>query len=425
MSKILGVLPTNVDNSKEDETLSAGSNPLSTIPVPESLTPVPPFPADELLNARHPDLVIIPYKDLTLSLFQKHWRARKAIMVTGMADRVTEDWEPQVFAEIAGMEEAGIVNCETDMVTPEMKLSDFFGGFGRIRPKKGPVEKLKDWPTDSHFRDKLPHQHAKFLELIPVPEYTHPTGSFNMAGHIAESDVPPDLGPKMYAAYGYRPNTTGGTTKLHLDVADAANVMVWTKGHWENGQDGKDYSTHRLSGAIWDLFPPHSLTTLRNYLRQDYADVSKKIHKKFPEKIDDPIHDQTFFLHPAHLVDLQRRHGVTPIRVHQAVGDAIFVPAGFAHQVSNYGDSIKCALDFVSSEGIGVCETLCGEFRKLKKGHGRRGDTLCVAKVVWGVVRSAMLEAGSKQDGEPTATQVPEDVAESVPLSDTPAPTVA
>ena len=56
----------------------------------------------------------------------------------------------------------------------------------------------------------------------------------NLAKYFPSQFVPPDLGPKMYNAYGRHaawqgmdPNTKkGGHTNLHCDVADAVNVMV-------------------------------------------------------------------------------------------------------------------------------------------------------------------------------------------------------
>ncbi|TPX58383.1 hypothetical protein PhCBS80983_g03198 [Powellomyces hirtus] len=355
------------------------------------------FQIDNLLNAPHPDLVIVPYKDLTLSLFQKCWRERKVVFVTEMDDRVDDRWSPTAFSAAAGDDLATIVNCVTGELQHESPLGPFFEGFGkRNTGAPRPNLKLKDWPTDMHFRHKLPEICGKFLDLIPVPEYTHPTGTFNLAGQIPDEDVPPDLGPKMYAAYGYEPEETGATTKLHLDVADAANVMVWSKPHWTPPSTSSPDGTtplpspsppgSRRDGAIWDLFPPSSISALRNYLRTEYTPAYSHIA--------DPIHDQMFYLHPHHLHAVATRHEITPIRLHQRVGDTVFIPAGFAHQVANYGDCIKCALDFVSPEGLPVCEHLCHEFRRLPRGHGRRGDTVCVGKIVWSVVKAAMAESG-------------------------------
>ncbi|KND04187.1 uncharacterized protein SPPG_01621 [Spizellomyces punctatus DAOM BR117] len=357
------------------------------------------FDVDSLINAPHPDLVIIPYEQLTVPLFQHYWRQRKAIFVTDMANSVTDHWKPQVFEDLAGEEIASLIDCKSGKIHSESPLASFFKGFGK-REGDGTIVKLKDWPSDMHFRAKLPKHSTDFLDLIPIPEYTHPDGKFNLVSHISENDVPPDLGPKMYAAYGYNPDQTGGTTNLHLDVADAANVLVSSQRHWVPPSteppttactsSPENIPPHKLEGAIWDLFPPSTLTNLRSYLRHHYRHPTHP----HPLMIDDPIHDQTFYLHPPHLHDLITSHSVRPIRLHQRLGDTVFVPAGFAHQVSNYGDCIKCALDFVSAEGVAVCEDLCREFRRLGKGHGRKGDTVSVGKVVWGVVRSALGEAG-------------------------------
>ncbi|KAJ3008322.1 hypothetical protein HKX48_008647 [Thoreauomyces humboldtii] len=183
------------------------------------------------------------------------------------------------------------------------------------------------------------------------------------------------------------PHETGATTKLHLDVADAANVMVWSQPHGDEtkADESTPHPPYRTDGAIWDLFPPASLAVLRDYLRTSYRPP--------PWKIDDPVNDQTFYLHPHHLAELHAATGIKPIRLHQMPGDTVFIPVGFAHQVANYGDCIKFALDFVSGESLKICEELCMDFRKLHKGHGRRGDTLCVDKILWGVVRRAMAEA--------------------------------
>lgn len=96
------------------------------------------------------------------------------------------------------------------------------------------------------------------MENLPLPEYTKRDGRLNLAARLPNFFVRPDLGPKMYNAYGERDwlflKTKGhvifhlswvlqhlsapsgltssedrkvGTTNLHLDVSDAVNVMVY------------------------------------------------------------------------------------------------------------------------------------------------------------------------------------------------------
>ncbi|KAJ3144929.1 putative JmjC domain-containing histone demethylation protein 2C [Geranomyces michiganensis] len=350
-----------------------------------------------LIDAPHPDLLSVRAQDLTLELFQQCWRDRKAVFVTDMGDQVLEGWSPAAFRDGAGSDRATLVDVISGDLHPDSPLGPFFDGFGggqrdsdtdpsteRRAGQRRPV-KLKDWPTDMHFRQKLPDICARLLDVLPAPDYAHPDGVLNLAAAIPSEDVPPDLGPKLYAAYGYDPAQTGATTNLHLDVADAANVMVWSQSHVARDPS---IPPHRFDGAIWELFPPASLSKLRTYLRETYTPR--------PSRVDDPIHDQTAYLHPHHLAELRALHGVTPIRLHQHPGDVVFVPAGFAHQVANYGDCIKAAVDFVSPEGMRVCDALCGEFRRLSRGHGRRGDTVCVGKIAWSVLRKAVTECGTE-----------------------------
>ncbi|KAI8587631.1 hypothetical protein BDZ88DRAFT_508741 [Geranomyces variabilis] len=371
------------------------SRTLAAPPHPEAATATTEIPhIDALIDGPHPDLLIVRAQELTLDLFQQCWRDRKAVFVTDMAVRLQEGWSPGAFRASAGSDHATLIDVVSGELHPDSPLGPFFDGFGGRKcvgdtdpvtdPPQEPRQtlKLKDWPTDMLFRQKLPDICARLLEVLPAPAYTLPDGALNLAAAIPSEDVPPDLGPKLYAAYGYDPRHTGATTNLHLDVADAANVMVWSQPHVP--QKDPSIPPHRFDGAIWEIFPPASLTKLRTYLRETYAPR--------PARIDDPIHDQTAYLHPHHLAELRALHDVTPIRLHQRPGDVVFVPAGFAHQVANYGDCIKAAVDFVSPEGMRVCDALCGEFRRLGKGHGRRGDTVCVGKIAWSVVRKAVME---------------------------------
>lgn len=41
-----------------------------------------------------------------------------------------------------------------------------------------------------------------FLEMLPIPEITHPKGPLNMHGFFPDMEIKPDLGPKSYIALG-------------------------------------------------------------------------------------------------------------------------------------------------------------------------------------------------------------------------------
>lgn len=136
------------------------------------------------------------------------------------------------------------------------------------------------------------------MENLPLPEYTKRDGRLNLAARLPNFFVRPDLGPKMYNAYGERdhlgdenasspaafvgsfnislcPPQLGltssedrkvGTTNLHLDVSDAVNVMVYVGIPQAEGKEDKG----------WYLEITHS-TSLRGILM---LGANYKIHFK-------------------------------------------------------------------------------------------------------------------------------------------------
>ena len=99
----------------------------------------------------------------------------------------------------------------------------------RLKDDKGRkmILKLKDWPPTEDFSEVLPGRFQDLMNGLPLPEYTHRTGIYNMASRLPDFFVKPDLGPKMYNAYGSALYPREGTTNLHLDVSDAVNTMVF------------------------------------------------------------------------------------------------------------------------------------------------------------------------------------------------------
>ena len=155
------------------------------------------------------------------------------------------------------------------------------------------------------------------------------TGVMNLAAHYPENtDTAPDLGatkghiydcpahnagpsgPKMYVACRGEENALNGTTRLHLDMADAVNMITWT------------IDPSRPS-AVWHIFPRESKTDLRKFLIETYPDHGD----------EDPIQSQSFYLTDAHLRRLAEDHDVVPWTIEQRLGDLIVIPAGCPHQV--------------------------------------------------------------------------------------------
>lgn len=97
--------------------------------------------------------------------------------------------------------------------------------------------------------------HYRFDDLmraLPLKDYTQRDGKLNLASRLPTCFVRPDLGPKMYSAYGNAGNRDPGkqllsTTNLHLDVSDAVNVMVFvaiTQNGEEDNENETDHDWH-------------------------------------------------------------------------------------------------------------------------------------------------------------------------------------
>lgn len=115
----------------------------------------------------------------------------------------------------------------------EINIHQFFTGYeeGRLHnvPDGWPeMLKLKDWPPQNFFAERLPRHESEFLQALPFQEYTDPTkGMLNLAAHLPKEAIKPDLGPKTYIAYGWRTELGMGdsVTKLHCDMSDAVRSL--------------------------------------------------------------------------------------------------------------------------------------------------------------------------------------------------------
>lgn len=104
-----------------------------------------------------------------------------------------------------------------------------------------------------------------------------------------------------------------GSTRLHMDMADAVNIMLYASPR----QDGSPGS------AVWDLFQAKDAAALRRFLYKTFGNISI-----------DPIHSQHYYLDADLRKELFAQEGVKSWRVYQKPGEAVFIPAGCAHQVS-------------------------------------------------------------------------------------------
>ncbi|KAI0300519.1 hypothetical protein B0F90DRAFT_1723573 [Multifurca ochricompacta] len=301
---------------------------------------------------------------LTEETFRQVWAEGRPLVVKGVLDKFNIKWTPEYFIEKYGDHSCTIVDCVTE-AKQEVTVGWFFAMFGKYDERiDSRVWKLKDWPSWTDFKSAFPELYDDFARAVPIQSYCRRDGVLNIASHFPSNAVAPDLGPKMYNAFATS-DTEGskGSTRLHMDMADAVNMMV----HVEPCADGTP------GGARWDLFRAEDAPAIRQFLSERF---------KLANGLD-PIHSQQFYLDKKLRAELYAKTGVRSHRVIQRQGEAVFIPAGCAHQVCNLSDCIKVAADFVSPENIERCARLTEEFRAQNLERMWKEDVLQLQTMMW------------------------------------------
>ncbi|KAM5172810.1 lysine-specific demethylase 3B isoform 2-T2 [Mantella aurantiaca] len=345
-------------------------------------------------------------------IFRECWKQGQPVLVSGVQKKLkSELWKPEAFSFEFGDQDVDLVNCRNCAIISDVKVRDFWDGFEviekRLRAEDGTpmVLKLKDWPPGEDFRDMMPTRFEDLMENLPLPEYTKRDGRLNLASRLPSYFVRPDLGPKMYNAYGLitAEDRRVGTTNLHLDVSDAVNVMVYVgipigehaydeevlrtieEGDADEVTKKRIHDGKEKPGALWHIYAAKDAEKIRELLRK-FGDEQGQENP--PDH--DPIHDQSWYLDQALRKRLYEEYGVQGWAIVQFLGDAVFIPAGAPHQVHNLHSCIKVAEDFVSPEHVKHCFRLTQEFRHLSNTHTNHEDKLQVKNIIYHAVKDAV-----------------------------------
>jgi lysine-specific demethylase 3 len=358
-----------------------------------------------------------PQHPNNLKAFHFCWRVGKPVVVAKVNTMLSPDlWTPQSFGEQFGKQHCDMVNCRSGYIIEDLPVGQFWDGFedisARMTDDQGEpmLLKLKDWPHADDFSELMPNRFEDLMKNVPLPEYTRRNGRLNLAARLPDRIVKPDLGPKMYNAYGSAAYPHEGTTNLHLDMSDAVNIMVYVGiPHSEPTTDeyGRcqeevaaaaaaieecdSLTQERLKdsslrvGALWHIFAAEDAPKIRQLLMK--VSLEKGLEC---EGDNDPIHDQCFYLDHELRTRLYEEYGVRGWAIAQCLGDAVFIPAGAPHQVRNLHSCIKIAEDFVSPEHLAHCVTLTHEFRRLSDTHVNHEDKLQIKNIIYHSVKDCL-----------------------------------
>lgn len=206
---------------------------VSTVLLPANIVDCGPprhnwLDGDRLLQLLDPD------DPGNIAMFREHWSQGVPIIVSNCDRHLNKKlWNPEAFLKSFGSRANDLVDCGRNVVLVGHQMRRFWEGFEcvgkRLRDSHGQpmILKLKDWPATEDFAEMLPDWFADLLQALPLPEYTDRTGSLNLVSRLPGFFVRPDLGPKMYNAYGSALSPRTGSTNLHLDISDAVNLMVY------------------------------------------------------------------------------------------------------------------------------------------------------------------------------------------------------
>ncbi|KAI7871431.1 hypothetical protein BDF14DRAFT_1718940 [Spinellus fusiger] len=297
-------------------------------------------------------------------MFQRHWAKGQPIVISNTMANSQLTWSPDYFIEHYDQEEIEVIDCTTGKTSLSTVRAyfDSFKSYGQqLRNKnKNAAGKTyaQDWPPKQDFSTHSPALYKDFMEMLSVKDYCTANGYMNLANRLPKEYVPSDLGPKMFIAYGSTQGVQGtGTTNLHCDMADAVNVMCYAD------------ITDEHASAIWDIYAYKDMAKIETFL--------VKIAAERKRNIISPIHNQWLYLNDELRQRLYKEYGIKSWRILQNPGDAVYIPAGCAHQVSNYHSAIKCAYDFVSPENVDRCARITRQFSSIK-----HSDTLQLKNIL-------------------------------------------
>lgn len=296
---------------------------------------------------------------------QEQWKQGKPVLLNNGSNNLNSKlWHPESLSCDFGDQINDIIDITTNTVLTNNPMSTFWEGFENFEKRLCNEQgnpmflKLKDWPLSQNpVTETLPDRFQDFMNCLPLKEYTHCSGQFNMVSHLPDCFVKSDLGLKIDAAYGNIGAQLEkiGTTNLHTDILDAVHVMVYVSST-KLSKENDDYNWHTravykeireagcddftmqkinifgwMPGALWHIYQASDVAAINIFLVKVAAEQGILL-----EDCSNPIHNQLYYLDNSLRDRLLREYGVKGYPVVQFNGDVVFIPAGAPYQVQYY-----------------------------------------------------------------------------------------
>jgi len=313
------------------------------------------------------------------------------------------------------------------------------------------VLKLKDWPHTDDMRSAIPDHYSSCCKAFPVQAYTMRYGAYNIAKYLPSYFIPPELGPKLYSAYGMirasHFDSSGKCVKVptastlaHIDSSDACNCLFYVHDTGESDDRLRAFceyflvdsrqidqiiqnrkTTHK-PGAIWHIFDPKKTDLIRKIIKEERQSRREKDGVKAEaiskEEDDDgssdPIHDQMKFI-DRDLLLLLRKRGIKFAAFVQCQYDAVFIPSGAVHTVININSCIKAALDFVAPERLAATMKVTYEYSQLSMAHDNHIDKIQLKSTVFHTAKEIIQSIKKNDDSDEEPIMVGDNNAEKSP----------
>ncbi|KAK2843350.1 hypothetical protein Q7C36_011565 [Tachysurus vachellii] len=371
-------------------------------------------------------------------LFKENWTQEQPVLVSGLHKSLNASlWKPEHFSREFSALHSDFYNCRDGSIINTC-VKEFWDGFEdvskRTNSAKGDpaVYRLKDWPSGEEFLALMPSRHEDVMRLLPVPEYTGPDGTLNLASRLPSFFIRPDLGPRLCCAHGVTacPEQDFGTSNLHVEISDTMSILVYVGVAKGNGalsksgllkllekQDLDESANKRLRdptetpGALWHIYLSKDLHKIQEFLQtiameRAEADAEADSEAEWESEAD-PLREGSWYLSPKLRQRLLDEHGVESRTLLQFHGDTVIIPAGALHQVMNLHSCIQVNVDFVSPEHAHNSYYLTQELRPLKD-QVNYEDKLQVKNIFYHSVKDAVA-ALSRYLKEQSAKEVKEE----------------